>query len=312
MPNELSGLRALVTGARGFLGGNLVRRLVDEGVEVHAVTREQPPADADLTWWQCDAVDEDAVRDLVTRVAPDVVYHFGGVVTGNPGVELVAPTYHSLLTSTINVLIAITELGHGRLVLAGSLEEPEGETPDDLVPANPYGAAKFAASMYGRMFGHQYGTPVAVLRPYVTYGPRQRPEKLIVATILSLLEGERPVVHNPHRALDWVYVDDVVDAFVTAATHQEAVGRTFDLGSGAAVSVHSVAERLAGLIAPELAPPPAGPGQDAGLVRLAQTEPAASVLGWRATTTLDAGLAATVEWYRTDAAGIASDRGGRT
>jgi UDP-glucose 4-epimerase len=293
--------RALVTGASGFLGSRLCRRLIGEGAEVHAVSRApRQEASADgWHWWQGDAADAGAVHELMSRIKPDVVFHFGGIVTAAPDLRLVAPTFHSLLTSTVNVLTAVAQVGSGRVVLSGSLEEPMAGAADALVPASPYAAAKLAAGAYARMFVKLYGTRVVILRPYMTYGPAQNRSKIIPSTILSLLRGEAPQLVRGDRALDWIYVDDVVEAFVQAAWRPGLEGLTLDVGSGTAVPIRDVADRLVGLIAPELTPR-YGARADGPepVTRVADVGPTTAALGWRPTTSLERGLAMTVDWYR--------------
>ena len=298
---QLTDARALVTGASGFLGSRLCRRLVAEGVEVHAVsrTRRDDGRVDGLRWWQCDAVDATAVHDLMGRIKPDVVFHFGGLVTAAAPLRLVMPTFHSLVTTTVNVLAAATELGGSRVVLSASLEEPTGGDVATLVPTSPYSAAKFAAGAYARMFGQLYGTSVVTLRPYMTYGPGQHPSKVVPYTILSLLRGERPQLRSGDRGVDWIYVDDVIEGFVRAAWRPGIEGQTLDLGCGTAVPIRSMAERLVRMIAPGLTPmygTPADGGE--GPVRIADLGATVTALGWRPTTPLEDGLAATVEWYR--------------
>jgi UDP-glucose 4-epimerase len=292
--------RALVTGASGFLGSRLCRRLVAEGVEVHAVSRTNRPAtDAGWRWWQGDAADAGAVHELVSRIKPDVVFHFGGMVTAAPDLRLVAPTFHSLLASTINVLTAVAQVGSGRVVLSASLEEPIAGAADALVPTSPYAAAKLAAGAYARMFVKLYGTHVVTLRPYMTYGPAQNRSKIVPYTILSLLRGEAPQLVRGDRAVDWVYVDDVVEAFVQAAWRPGLEGLTLDVGSGTAVPIRDVADRLVSLIAPELTPRYAAPADaPQPVARVAEVAPTTATLGWRPTTPLAEGLAMTVDWYR--------------
>ena len=252
---SLRATRALVTGARGFLGSHLCRRLLAEKAEVHAVSRVRCQGGEDsVHWWQCDVVDAVAVQDLISRVKPDVVFHFGGVVTAAPDVQLVAPTFHSLLTSTINLLTAVTDVGRGRVVLAASLEEPTAGTADTLVPGSPYGAAKLAAGAYARMFVKLYGTPVVSLRPFMAYGPGQNATKIIPYTILSLLRGEAPQLSSGDRALDWVYVDDVIDAFLLAAWRPGVEGRTLDLGWGTTVRIRDLVDRVVRLVDPSITP----------------------------------------------------------
>ena len=293
--------RALVTGASGFLGSHLCRRLLRDGAEVHAVARAPRTGDAGggLHWWQCDAVDGAAVRDLIARVKPDVVFHFGGMVTAAPDIRLVMPTYHSLLTSTVNILTAVTDAGSGRVVLSASLEEPAGGTADTLVPASPYGAAKLAAGAYARMFVTLYATPIVSLRPFMTYGPGQHCSKIVPSTILSLLRGEAPELSSGDRALDWIYVDDVIEAFVQAAVRPGIEGRTLDLGWGTAVSIRDVVSRLVRLVVPSITPHyGAHPDRPQVPTRVADVETTAAALGWRPVTSLDNGLASTVEAYR--------------
>jgi UDP-glucose 4-epimerase len=297
----LSETRALVTGASGFLGSHLCRRLLTERTEVHAVSRisRDRGADDGMHWWQCDTVDAAAILDLVSRVKPDVVFHLGGMVTAAPDVHLVAPTFHSLLTSTVNILTAVTEVGCNRVVLSASLEEPTAGSADALVPASPYGAAKLAAGAYARMFVKLYATPVVCLRPFMAYGPSQRPSKIVPYTILSLLRGEAPQLSSGDRALDWVYVDDVIDAFVRAAWHPGVEGRTLDLGSGTAIRIRDIVDRVVRLIDPSIVPS-YGAARDRpdARTRVADVEATAAALDWRVTTSLDRGLASTVEWYR--------------
>ena len=234
----------------------LCQRLLVERAEVHAVSRSpRRSRDRDgLHWWQCDFVDPAAVHDLIGRLKPDVVFHFGGMVTAAPDLALVAPTFHTLLASTVNLLTAVTDVGGGRVVLSASLEEPTNDAADGLVPESPYAAAKLAAGAYARMFVKLYDTPVVSLRPFMAYGPGQNPSKIIPYTILSLLHGDAPRLSSGERALDWVYVEDVVDAFLAAASRSGIEGRTLDLGWGTAVRIRDVVDRVSRLVDPSITP----------------------------------------------------------
>jgi nucleoside-diphosphate-sugar epimerase len=102
-------------------------------------------ADENLNWRQADVEDLETARRLVADVRPDVIFHLGGLVNGAPELKLVVPTFHSLVTSTVNLLDAAADSGCGRVVLLGSLEEPTGPSAD-VYPTSPYGAAKWVAS----------------------------------------------------------------------------------------------------------------------------------------------------------------------
>jgi UDP-glucose 4-epimerase len=141
---------------------------------------------------------------------------------------------------------------------------------------------------------------VVSLRLFMVYGPAQPDvSKLVPYVIRSLLLGESPALSTGMRAVDWVYVDDVVDAFLAAATADNVDGETFDVGSGQLTTVREIVERLARII-------DAGVSLKFGVVperaleqvRVADVVRTADRLGWRAQTPLDRGLQQTVDWHR--------------
>ena len=149
--------RVMITGATGFLGFHLCRRLRKEGADVYAISRgARESVDERFRWLQSDLSDASEIRRMLLEVKPDLIFHLSGLVTGVCGLELVLPTLHSLLVSTVNLLTAAAEIGSTRVVLAGSLTEP---MPDDTEPkhGSTYAAAKWPRSAYGRMFCRLYG-----------------------------------------------------------------------------------------------------------------------------------------------------------
>jgi len=293
----LRGQRALVTGGSGFLGSHLCRRLASQGCEVHATSRQRRAADDTTTWWHCDLVDLDGVRSLVANIRPDLIFHLAGSVGASPGCELVLPTFHSLLTSTVNLLLVATECGCRRVITTGSLTEP---APGALqpTPSSPYGAAKWASVAYARMFHSLYGTPVVIVRPFMTYGPGQAATKLAPMVIQSVLRNEAPRLTSGRTKSDWVYVSDVITGFIAAATAPGIEGQTFDLGTGALLSMRSFVEHLVGVMGTSIAPQfGALPDRPAENERAADIATAAAGLGWKASTSLPEGLRQTVSWY---------------
>jgi len=201
------------------------------------------------------------------------------------------------LSPTVNVLHASVAVGCRRVVLDGSLEEPDRGS--GAVPSSPYAASKWAGSVYARMFHELYGLSVVTLRLFMVYGPGQRDvRKLVPYTILTLLRGRAPEVSSGKREVDWIYVDDVADAFVAAAHIDGVDGEIVDIGSGELHSVRDIVERLTRLVAPEVEPL-FGAVEDRPCVqvRRADTEMTAARLGWRPATRLDEGLSRTVDWY---------------
>ena len=286
----------LVTGATGFIGSRLAATLAALGAEVHAVSRGHAETDQPWTWHTVDLSEPAAATKLIREVRPHVVFHLASAVTGARSVELVRTTMAGNLTGAVNLLTAVaTEAPETRVVLAGSVEEPRGEA----TPPSPYAVAKWAATGYARMFHGLFGVAVTVLRVAMVYGPAQPDaKKLVPYVIQTLLRGEDPEIGSGTRLVDWVYVDDVVDAFVEAAQTEAAAGQVLDIGSGTQVSIRDTVELLADLVGGQ-ARPRFGAIPDRPLDNPQVSDPTAAgaVLGWRPMITLSEGLRRTIAWY---------------
>jgi nucleoside-diphosphate-sugar epimerase len=296
-PAPLTGRSALVTGATGFIGSPLVRRLREEGAVVYAVSRRPPTtAAADVQWLTGHLDDLPTVQRVFDAANPRLVFHLASHVAGARDLALVMPTFHSNLASTVNLLSVAAERGCDRIVLTGSLEEP---TEPTAVPSSPYAAAKHAASGYARMFHALFGTPVTMLRLFMVYGPGQADAtKLIPSVITALLRGEPPQVSSGSREVDWIYVEDVVAAMMAAVDAPAAVGATVDVGSGTLVSIRSIVEQLTELVNPRIRPLfGAVPDRPLEQVRVADTARTAALIGWKPKVGLNEGLRRTIEWY---------------
>jgi UDP-glucose 4-epimerase len=301
------GGRVLVSGASGFLGRRLCAHLQRDGAEIHAISRSRHGEGEDgLRWWQLAMDDAEAVDRLVQDTKPEHIFHLSGLSNGAPGLDLVQSTFQSQLASTVNVLTAAARSGCRRVILIGSLEEPTAGA-EDGVPASPYGAAKWGAAMYARMFHRLYQTPVVIARVYMAYGPGQAEGKIVPYTIRSLLQGQAPQLSSGRRCLDWIYVDDAVEGLVQAAAADGVDGTTLEFGSGIAVSIKDVVDEIVAIVEPRVRPVfGAVSDRPTEAVRVADTRKTAQVLGWHARTALAEGLRRTVEWYaehRADGAG---------
>jgi nucleoside-diphosphate-sugar epimerase len=242
--------------------------------------------------------DLDCVRRLFREVEPDVVFHLSGRATASPGRDLVLPTLHTLLVSTVNVLVAAADAGCRRVVLAASLTEPQ-IGGSEITPGSPYAAAKWASGAYARMFHALYQLPVVMVRPFMTYGPAQDKGKLLPYVIVSLLNGQAPKLSSGNQEFDWIYIDDVIDGFLAAARQPNVEGCTIDLGSGSLTSMRTVIEQLTASMKPA-AKPLFGALSDRPLEspRRANVEDAWMRLRWRARTPLEQGLEQTIRWFR--------------
>ena len=300
MINGLSGQTIVVTGANGFIGTHLCRRLSELGAEVHGTYRTRIPANLPVfRWWQADLANTAQVKQIIGEAKPDVIFHLASHVKGAPDLEHVLPTFHSNLESTVNILTVATQSNCRRVILTGSLAEPDFENGEKF-PVAPYAAAKWASSGYARMFHALYKTPVVIARVFMVYGPAQIDlTKLLPYATLSMLQGKRPRISSGGRLVDWIYVSDVVNGFLALAGTRGIDGSTVDLGSGSLISIRELLSELASVIGDgasaefgALADRPMEP------TRIADIGNSSAKIGWSPQVMLKDGLRRTVEWYR--------------
>jgi UDP-glucose 4-epimerase len=298
-PSQFVEKRILVTGASGFIGSHLCRSLLDCGAEVHGISRRPREENFGMRWWQGDVADNATVRELFSSICPHYVFHLASYVSGSRDLGSVLPAFHNNLASTVNILTVATEQGCERIILAGSLEEPDhGEVP--AIPSSPYAAAKWASSAYARMFHALYQTPVVTACLFMVYGPGQQDiKKLVPYVILSLLRDESPRLSSGERKIDWIFVDDAVEGLLAMAGYGDIDGKTIELGSGTSVTVRDVVGCIANIIGTkkDLL---FGSLSDRPLerVRVANVLDTRMRIGWIPQTSLEEGLQRTIDWYR--------------
>ncbi|GGL59191.1 NAD-dependent epimerase/dehydratase family protein [Planomonospora parontospora] len=294
----MSATRVLVTGGTGFIGSHLLRRLSLIEAEVHAVSRHTQDPKYGETWHVADLRDADATAKLFASARPEVVFHLASEVDGARNTGVVVPTLHSNLASTVNILTAAADRPDVKVVLAGSSEEPRPANGHAPAPS-PYAMAKWAATEYGQLFHRLWDMPVTVLRPTMVYGPGQRDTRKVIPYVtLCLLRGQEPQLGSGSKPADWVYVEDVAEAFVVAGRSDKAAGRILDIGTGTGRPVKDAVELLFQIAGGSLRPRfGAIPDRPLDIAQIADTAPTAEVLGWRPAVGLEEGLRRTVAWY---------------
>lgn len=307
----LRGRRALVTGATGFVGANLVRGLLERGAEVHALVRH----DSDL--WRiadiaprlklhrADIMRYGEVRRAVDDALPEYVFHLAvGRAHGSHAARV--KTLRANVEGTLNLLEATAPLDYLRLVCgAGSLEYgkkfkalEEQDAPD---PATFYSATKAAATILCRQFAREHGRPVVALRFFSVYGYWESPSRLIPTAIVAALKGRELALTGPGFRRDLVFVEDIVEACLLAGVRGAAEpGEIVNVGTGRQWDNEEVAALVAEVTGRPLrvragAYPPRA--TDTGHW-VADRRKAERLLGWRPRHELREGLEKTVEWIR--------------
>jgi UDP-glucose 4-epimerase len=308
----------VVTGGAGFIGSNLARRLVDQGAEVVVVDNLSTGRLGNLAgvgdrlrFAQTDIRDLGSLRELFRNT--EIVFHQAALSSVPRSVKDPAFCHEVNVTGTLNVLLAAREAGARRVVLASS-SSVYGDSPTlpkseslPLEPQSPYAASKSMVEVYGRVFFRSYGLETVSLRYFNVYGPRQDPAPeygaVIPRFILAMIQGLPPEIFGDGRqSRDFVYVEDVVDANLLAATVPAAAGEVFNVGSGTARSLNELVEMLGTALNTRELEPLYGPLRP-GDVRhsVACVKKARKVLGFRADMPFLEGLGRTATWFRRSA-----------
>ncbi|TWF74856.1 dTDP-glucose 4,6-dehydratase [Pseudonocardia hierapolitana] len=303
-PDRPERMRYLVTGGRGFIGRHLIRRLLAMGADVHATTRAGRSLEPGPRWWMCDLSDLAATQQVVREVRPDVVVHLASRAAGTRALDVVVPMLADNLLSAVHVMTASAAVPGCRAVLAGSIEEIAAAGDG---ARSPYAASKVAATAYAELFRDLWDLPVTVLRLAMVYGPDEPNRKRLVPYVIdSLLRGVAPELSSGRRRVDWVYVDDVVDALLAASTEAGAAGKVLDVGSGAVHSIRDTVALIADTIGASV-PPGFGRLPDRAKERdlVADIGPAVEHLRWQPKVDLPTGIARTVDWHLAEMSGPA-------
>lgn len=311
-------MQTMVTGGAGFIGSHLVDRLIAEGHSVVAVDDLSRGREANLAGAAAAAGDrlELVVADLreadldalVARVRPEVIFHLAAQVDVRASVADPVADAELNVLATVRLAEAARHHGVRKIVhtsSGGSVYGAPAALPvSEATPVNPmspYAAAKLAGESYLNVFRHLYGLDCTHIAPANVYGPRQDPhgEAGVVAIFAGRLLAGRPtrVFGDGSNTRDYVYVGDVVDAFVRAAG-EVAGGMRLNIGTGVETSdrrLHTLVAEAAGAAdEPELAPARLGDVPRSAL----DADLARELLGWAPRVDLAEGVARTVAYFR--------------
>ncbi len=290
--------KVLVTGASGFIGSVLAKKLLEMGADVYGLSRRDITTSDGIKWYKGDLSKLDFVESLIQEIRPDYIYHLASHVYGSRDYENVALTFNNNLVTAFNLLHTVHKYPCKRIILGGSFEE-NNSSEDISIPSSPYAAAKNAASNYARLFHKLYGTPVCMASLYMVYGPGQTDHsKLVPYVTLKTLRRESPQLMSGHRVIDWIYVDDVVSGLIDMLVTAGIEGQTIDIGSGKARITKEIVNTLMTLIDPNISPQ-FGTLNDRQMEqeRIANVSETYQKIGWQAKTDLVSGLKNTIEYY---------------
>jgi dTDP-glucose 4,6-dehydratase len=313
---DWTGTKVLVTGAGGFIGSHLTERLVNEGAAVRAFVRYNsrgtrgfiddfaPQVREGLEVVAGDLRDPQAVLNAVRGT--DHVFHLGALIAIPYSYVHPREVVETNVMGTLNVLNACLEAKPTRLVhtstseVYGTAQYVPIDEKHPLCGQSPYSASKIAADQLAESYYRSFDLPVATIRPFNTYGPRQSARAIIPAIITQAISREKIHVGAMHPVRDLTFVKDTVDGFVRTAESEGAVGEVVNVGTGQEVSVKELVEKIISMVGRKVEVM-----FDATRLRPAKSEVdrlvadntlAREKLGWQPKVDLDEGLGQTIKW----------------
>lgn len=302
-----------VTGGAGFIGSNIVRRLVNQGQQVRVIDdlstgRRDNLAglEAELTLLQGSICDQDLLREAFAGA--DFVLHQAALASVQRSVEDPVATNRANVEGTLKVLTAARDCGVRRVVYASSSsvygDLPELPKREDMtpMPKSPYAVSKLAGEHYCRAFNEVFGLETVSLRYFNVYGPRQDPlseySAVVPIFIRCIIEGKAPrVFGDGEQSRDFTYVDDVVSANLQAARAAGAAGAVLNVGCGERHSLNVLLRLLQDMLGESVEPEYCDERPGDVKHSRADIAMAGARIGYRPRFSLEDGLKRTVQWY---------------
>lgn len=304
------GRKVVVTGGTGFIGSHLTERLAAEGAAVHIIEKSDAgikniESVKDLVeLHRIDICDSAGIGQIISDIKPSIIFHLAACLKRERDPKIIEQLMDVNFKGTLNLLDAAKAVSIDRFVFPstsdvyGSNKSPFAET-QPIDPVSPYSLSKAAAELACRMYFKTFGVPAVILRPFLTYGPRQKPDLLIPELIVSAILKKEFKMTKGEQKRDINFVDDLVDAFIAAALKKEAVGETINIGTGNMYRIVDIVENVLNIMGN-----PINPG--IGALKYRENEiwemycdnsKAKRLLGWEPKTKLNQGLEKTIKWY---------------
>lgn len=235
--------KILITGGTGFVGANLVHRLVQMGYRPTLFIRKQSnlwrleDIKEKIDLIESDLLDKELIQKEIFNLKPDFIYHLATYGANQSKDMDFASTFDTNFIASINLLEACAKVGFKYFVNTGSsseygLKDSKMVETDVLEPVNIYGAAKGAFTISTNVFSQIYKLPIVTLRLFSPYGYFEDENRFIPTVVKGCLQNDTVNLSNPDYVRDFVFIDDVVDAYIYFLEGEKYYGEIFNIGSG--------------------------------------------------------------------------------
>lgn len=303
--------RVMITGATGFVGANLTRRLLEDGHEIHLLVRRGyapwriQAIRSDLKIHEVDFSDEESVAAGVALSRPEWVFHLAAHGAYSHQTDL-RQMLRTNIIGTVNLLETCVKAGFEAFVNTGTSSEygykdhPPHET-EHLDPNSPYAVTKACATQYCRYAGQSRRVNTSTLRLYSAYGPFEEPTRLMPTLIVRGLNGRLPPLVDPDVSHDFIYIKDIEEAYILAASRlDQEPGVIYNVGTGIQTSMRELVQmvrRVMGInVEPQWGSMP--DRQWDTRVWVADNRRIGAALGWKPHYTLEHGFSRMIAWFR--------------
>lgn len=301
--------KILITGSTGFVGACLTHKLIGSSYEVHSIIRRES------NLWRIkniigkvnihyvDLTDVNSLEKLIHNIKPNLIYHLA-TYGGYPFQDDLGKIIQTNIMGTVNLVKACSKIGFDCFINTGSsseygLKSKPMEEEDILKPINNYGFSKAAATLYCQAVAKRERLPIVTLRLFSPYGYYENRARLIPTVILSCLSEKNPKLSSPKAVRDFIFIEDVIGAYIKAMETSDIGGEIFNIGYGQQQSAGEVVNKIVELTGNKVRP-------EWGKVSNPRFEPkvwqaniskAKSILKWEPSYNLEEGLNKTIEWF---------------
>lgn len=310
--------KILITGGSGFIGAKLTERLISLGNNPYLLVRnrkEYPKKRLSallhkVHLFEGDLTEHDKLEKIIKKIKPQIIFHLAGegVYTyADYSYGNIISIIDSNIKGTINLFQACQKTGCEVFINTGScFEYGSRNSPfkedSALLPCNIYGASRVSTTLLAQIFFKNFYVPTVTLRPFTVYGPGEDSRRFISTVIRQCLRGENPKLPKSKIIRDYIFIDDVIEAYLLAYKHKKKLfGEIINISTGKGSTLSHVTQKIAKLtgakgIQPEIGAFPSRAGEVLSLV--GNPDKAKQLLGWKAKYSLEEGLQKTIDWVK--------------
>ena len=301
----------LVTGGTGFIGSAVVNKLINQGCEINIISMP-----GDSTWriddiskcrlYEINLLNPQKTEKCIDDIKPEIIFHIAGIIDTRISRESINTAFSLNLEVTKNLLLALNNYDYELFLNTGSGNEYGNNEPpfyEDARenPISPYSASKIAQTYFSRMISNVYEKPIITVRPFLIYGPKQISRSLIPSLIYSGLEKKKLSLTPCEQTRDFIYVEDVADAYLSLAIHLKKIIKKeiFNIGSGIGTQLLEVVNLIKEQMDDTkffIGDKPYRPGET--MNHYSSIDKIKDIVNWTPKWTLKEGIKATIKWWQ--------------